>query len=108
VYPDVDVRVDAGVVNLPAVLNARYGNNFTLPRPQNPSIPAVGEILVATQHELISGKTKPGTVTTVNGSNWQVTRKVGFPSINMNNPHNMWTDRNQSVVYVTVNGLTPS
>lgn len=101
VYPDVDVRVDAGVVNLPAVLNARYGNNFTLPRPQNPSIPAVGEILVATQHELTSGKTKPGTVTTVNGSTWQVTRKVGLPSINMNNPHNMWTDRNQKLVYVT-------
>src|SRR5690348_16929140 len=101
VYPDVDVRVDAGVVNLPGVLNARYGNNVTLPRPQNPSIPAVGEILVATQHELTSGKTKPGTVTTVNGSNWQVTRKLGFPSINMNNPHNMWTDRNQNLVYVT-------
>jgi hypothetical protein len=101
VYPDVDVRVDSGVVNLPAVLTTRYGNNVTLPRPQNPSVPAVGEILVATQHELTSGKTKPGTVTTVNGSNWQVTRKVALPSINMNSPHNMWTDRNQNLVYVT-------
>ena len=101
VYPDVDVRVDIGVVNLPAVLNARYGNNVTLARPQYPSKPAVGEILVATQHELTSGKTKPGTVTTLNGSNWQVTRKVALPSINMNNPHNMWTDRNQNLVYVT-------
>jgi DNA-binding beta-propeller fold protein YncE len=26
---------------------------------------------------------------------------VGLPSINMNNPHNMWTDRNQNLIYVT-------
>ncbi len=100
-YPDVDVRVDSGVVNLPAVLNARYGNNVALVPLHNPSIPAVGEIWVATQFELTSGKSKPGTVTAVDGSNWHVTRKVALPSINMNNPHNMWTDRNQTLIYVT-------
>lgn len=100
-YPNVDVRVDVGVVNLPAVLNARYGNDITLAALQNPATPAVGEVWVATQFETTSGKTKPGTVSAVSGANWQVTLKVGLPSIGMNNPHNMWTDRNQNLIYVT-------
>lgn len=100
-YPNVDVRVDIGVVNLPAVLNARYGNDINLPALSNPATQAVGEIWVATQFETTSGKSKPGTVTSVDGSSWQVTRKVALPSINMNNPHNMWTDKNQNVIYVT-------
>jgi YVTN family beta-propeller protein len=100
-YPNVDVRVDIGVVNLPAVLNARYGNDITLAPLQNPATPAVGEVWVATQFEATAGKTKPGTVSAVSGANWQVTRKVALPAINMNNPHNMWTDRNQNLIYVT-------
>jgi len=100
-YPNVDVRVDIGVVNLPAVLNARYGNDISLPALSNPATQAVGEVWVATQFETTSGKSKPGTVTAVDGSSWQVTRKVALPSINMNNPHNMWTDKDQNVIYVT-------
>lgn len=100
-YPNVDVRVDIGVVNLPAVLNARYGNDIALAPLQNPAVPAVGEIWAATQFEMTAGKEKPGTVTAVDGNSWQVTRKVALPSIKMNNPHNMWTDRDQNVIYVT-------
>jgi hypothetical protein len=100
-YPNVDVRVDIGVVNLPAVLNARYGNDVTLAPLHNPATPAVGEVWVATQFELTSGKTKPGTVSAVDGGTWQVRRKVALPAINMNNPHNMWTDRNQNLIYAT-------
>jgi hypothetical protein len=100
-YPNVDVRVDIGVVNLPAVLTARYGNDIALSALRNPATPAVGEVWVATQFEATSGKTKPGTVSAVSGANWQVVRKVALPSINMNNPHNMWTDRNQNLIYVT-------
>ncbi len=100
-YPDVDVRVDIGVVNLPAVLNARYGNDIPLAALENPATSAVGEIWVATQFETTSGKEKPGTVSALDGSSWQVTRKVALPSIEMNNPHNMWTDKDQSVIYVT-------
>lgn len=100
-YPNVDVRVDTGVVNLPAVLNSRYGNDRALEPLQNPVMPAVGEVWVATQFETTSGKSKPGTITAVSGANWQVTRKVALPSINMNNAHNMWTDRNQNVIYAT-------
>src|SRR5262245_21699943 len=100
-YPNVDVRVDIGVVNRPAVLNARYGNDIMLAPLQNPATPAVGEVWVATQFETTAGKTKPGTVSAVDGTTWQVRRKVALPSINMNNPHNMWTDRNQNLIYVT-------
>ena len=100
-YPNVDVRVDSGVVNLPAVLNARYGNDIKLEELSNPEAPAVGEILVTTQFETTAGKSKPGTVSAVNGTSWKVTRKVALPSINMNNPHNLWTDKNQKVIYVT-------
>lgn len=88
-YPNVDVRVDIGVVNLPAVLNARYGNDVVLTALSNPPITAIGEIWVATQFETTAGKSKPGTVTAVDGTSWQVKRKVALPSIRMNNPHNM-------------------
>ena len=100
-YPDVDVRVDSGVVNLPAVLNARYGNDIPLEALKNPATPAVGEVWIATQFETTSEKSKPGTVSAVDGSSWQVRRKVALPSINMNNPHNMWTDKDQTVIYAT-------
>ncbi|MBP6057413.1 MAG: copper oxidase [Nitrosomonas sp.] len=100
-YPNVDVRIDIGVVNLPAVLNARYGNDITLEALKKPTTPAVGEVWVATQFETTSGKSKPGTISAVDGSTWQVKRKVALPSINMNNAHNMWTDKNQTVIYAT-------
>lgn len=100
-YPDVDVRVDIGVVNLPAVLNTRYGNDASLQAPFNPTTTGVGEVWVDTQFEKTSGKSKPGTATAISATTWQPTRKVALPQINMNNPHNMWTDRNQNLIYQT-------
>lgn len=101
-YPDVNVRISGGaVVNLPAVLNARYGNDLALPPLFNPSTPGVGEVWVNTQFELTAGKSKPGTATSVSATNWRPTRKVALPEIGMNNPHNMWTDRNQNLIYQT-------
>lgn len=101
-YPNVDVRITGGaVVNLPAVLNARYGNDTPLAAPFNPAIPGVGEVWVDTQFELTKKKDKPGTSTDVNASTWQPVRKVSLPQVDMNNPHNMWTDRDQTVIYQT-------
>jgi YVTN family beta-propeller protein len=101
-YPNVNVRITGGaVVNLPAVLNARYGNNITLPPLSNPPVPGVGEVWVDTQFELTAGKSKPGTATAVSATTWKPTRKVALPQINMNNPHNMWTDRDQKLIYQT-------
>ena len=101
-YPSVDVRITGGaVVNLAAVLSARYGNDKTLPPLFNPATPGVGEVWVDTQFERTAGKEKPGTASRLDASTWQVTRKVALPQINMNNPHNMWTDRSQTLIYQT-------
>jgi DNA-binding beta-propeller fold protein YncE len=100
-YPNVNVRIAGGaVVNLPQVLNARYGNDTELPTLLTPP-PGVGEVWVDTQFETTAGKEKPGTATAVDAATWEVTRKVSLPSVDMNNPHNMWTDRNQNLIYVT-------
>ncbi len=66
-----------------------------------PAIPGVGEVWVDTQFEKTAGKTKPGTATAVDVENWTVSKKVALPGINMNNPHNMWTDKDQRFIYQT-------
>ena len=101
-YPNVDVRITGGaVVNLPAVLNARYGNDLPMAAPFNPATPGVGEVWVDTQFELTKQKHKPGSATNVNATSWLPVRKVFLPQIDMNNPHNMWTDQNQTLIYQT-------
>src|SRR5919112_3346094 len=101
-YPDIDVRMTGGkLVNLPTILSQRYGNDITLVPLSNPSIAGVGEVWIDTQFELTGAKTKPGTSTSVNVSSWEVTKKVALPEINMNNPHNMWSDKDQRVIYQT-------
>jgi hypothetical protein len=101
-YPSVDVRITGGAVaNLDAVLSARYGNDLPKEALFNPTTAAVGEVWVDTQFEKTGGKSKPGTATAVSGQTWKPTRKVALPQINMNNPHNMWTDRNQNLIYQT-------
>jgi len=102
-YPDgVPVRITGGtVLDLKTTLEARYGNNLDLPALFNPAKPGVGEIWVDAQYEKTKHKTKPGTAIAVNASTWKVTKRVALPNINMNNPHNMWTDRNQLVIYQT-------
>ncbi|MEK7768395.1 MAG: copper oxidase, partial [Pseudomonadota bacterium] len=105
-YPPVPVRVagpdgvDFSVPDLAAALSAVLGNDITLDKLENPG-PAVGEIWVDTQFEKTAGKSKPGTATAISGQSWKATRKVSLPNINMNNPHNMWTDRNQTLIYQT-------
>jgi len=101
-YPSVDVRITGGAVaNLDAVLSARYGNDLDKAPLTNPATAAVGEVWVDTQFEKTAGKSKPGTATAINGQTWQARRKVALPQINMNNPHNMWTDKNQNLIYQT-------
>jgi len=72
-----------------------------LPGLSNPTTPGIGEVWIDTEYEKTAGKSKPGTVTAVDTTTWTVTKKVALPQINMNNPHNMWTDRNQTVIYQT-------
>jgi DNA-binding beta-propeller fold protein YncE len=101
-YPNVVVRMtDGNVENLSSLLNERYGNDIKLASLANPQTPAIGEVWVDTQFEMTNGKTKPGTATSVNASDWSITKKIALPKINMNNPHNMWTDKNQELIYQT-------
>ena len=73
-----------------------------------PKKKGVGEIWVNTQFELTVNKNhpgtaadKPGTITVVNAKNWDIEQKIALPEINMNHPHNMWTDSKNEVVYQT-------
>lgn len=96
-FPSVEVRRTGGeIVNLD-VLDI----DQALPPLMKPSTRGVGEIWVATQYEQTESKDKPGTLTVVDADTWKVTRKVSLPEIEMNNPHNLWTDRNQRVIYAT-------
>lgn len=98
-YPDVDVRITGGtVVNLKEVLEDRYGQDIDLPDLENPEQDGVGEVIIDTQYETTTGKDKPGTATIVDAQEWDVTRKV---ALDFNNPHNMWTDPNQELIYQT-------
>jgi DNA-binding beta-propeller fold protein YncE len=102
-YPSVPVRITGGaVVNLADVLNARYGNDTPMPQPFNPHRKGVGEVWVDTQFELTANKDKPGTATAVETQSWKPRIKVALPQIDLNNPHNMWTDRDQDLIYQTM------
>ncbi len=107
-FPTVDVRIsgmprdpeltEGGIAAPLSILNV---DNRVLSVGKVPTIPGVGEVWANTQFEKTAGKYKPGTTTVVDTSNWTVKRKVMLPQINNNNPHNMWTSRDQSVVYQT-------
>src|SRR3954464_5401399 len=66
-----------------------------------PTTPGVGEVWVDTQFEKTAGKFKPGTATAVDVEHWNVSKKAALPEVNMNNPHNMWTDKDQKYIYQT-------
>ncbi|HXW12245.1 MAG TPA: beta-propeller fold lactonase family protein, partial [Nitrososphaeraceae archaeon] len=72
-----------------------------LPIPEEPIKSGIGEVWIDTQFEKTANKTKSGTATKVNVVDWNVERKVSLPDINMNNPHNMWSDREQEIIYQT-------
>src|SRR5215216_3283557 len=75
----------------------------------NPQVPGVGEVWVNSQFEQVAGQTddrgvpKPGTVTVVDAGSFQVEREVtGLdPQAQgrRNNPHNMWADTLNRIVY---------
>ena len=107
VYPPVPVLAfdqsgsPVSIPNLDAFLKSYFHQPVTLPVATVPNVKGVGEVWIDTEFELTAHKTKPGTATAVNTAGWQVTRKVALPSINWNNPHNMWASRDQSIIYDT-------
>ncbi len=112
--PAVKVLVTGGVpvmLDTVSIINQPLGDiTQAFGGPFTPTTPGVGEVWVDTEYEKTAGKTKPGTATAVNVAAkvnatdpepWTVTKKVALPQINMNNPHNMWTDREQTVIFQT-------
>src|SRR5215217_3102819 len=107
VYPSVPVRAydkDAKPVVIPN-LDTFLGNHFhepvTLPKATAPTAKGVGEVWVDTEYEKTAHKTKPGTATAVDAATWKVTKKFALPTLDFNNAHNMWTDRDQKLIYNT-------
>ena len=87
-------------------LDAYYDKKFEYPKTlakgdSFPSTPGVGEVWVDTEMEEWAGKDKVGSTTKINATDWSVDRKIGAPSIDMNNPHNMWTDKDYKYLYQT-------
>lgn len=89
------------VPNLDAYYDSKFNYPRELPALTPPKSPGVGEVWIDTQMEEYAGKEKVGAATKVNVENWSVDRKISGSSINMNNPHNMWTDRNYKYLYQT-------
>jgi DNA-binding beta-propeller fold protein YncE len=107
VYPAVPVRAydkDGNPVvipNLDTFLGDRFHEPVTLPKVSAPTVKGVGEVWIDTEFEKTAHKTKPGTATAVDAANWKVTKKVALPQLDFDNPHNMWTDRDQKLIYNT-------
>jgi DNA-binding beta-propeller fold protein YncE len=107
VYPAVPVRAfdkDGNPVvipNLDAFLGDRFHEPVTLPKVTAPNVKGIGEVWIDTEFEKSAHKTKPGTATAVDAASWKVTKKVALPQLDFNNPHNLWTDRDQKLIYNT-------
>jgi YVTN family beta-propeller protein len=107
-FPDIDINFGGLVANLKEKIIDTIGGSDTIDLSelregelQDPEQKGVGEVWINTQFEETAQKSKPGTSTRVNVEDWTVERKVSLPQINMNNPHNMWSDREQKIIYQT-------
>jgi DNA-binding beta-propeller fold protein YncE len=103
--PILTYKQDGSAALLPT-LDGFFQTYFEEPKtlpPGNvkPETPGIGEVWVDTQFEKTAAKFKPGTATAVDVEHWTVSKKAALPELNMNNPHNMWTDKDQKLIYQT-------
>lgn len=97
--PSVDIRVTGGVVApLDVVISDPDLALVAIP----PTTPGIGEVWINTQFEHSTNKDNFGSASAVDTTTWKVTKKIALPEIDMNHPHNMWTDLNQEVIYQTM------
>ena len=87
------------IPNLDAYYDEYFAYPRTLPALNPPTTPGVGETWIATQMEDFAGKEKHGSITKINVEDWTIDRKIAAPGINMNNIHNMWTDKDYKYLY---------
>ncbi len=93
--PDIPLNLGGTVVSLSALSVSVPNEVF------KPKVPGVGEVWVNTQFEKIAGKDKPGSATQLDAATWTIKKKVKGARIDMNHPHNMWTDRAYRYIYQT-------
>ncbi|WP_371503934.1 multicopper oxidase domain-containing protein [Nitrosopumilus adriaticus] len=97
-FPPVPVILDGGtVVSDLSALNV-VDAPLTTATPQHDGI---GEVWINTQFETSTGKTNYGSSTAVDTATWEVTKKVFGDAVNMNHPHNMWTNTENDIIYQT-------
>lgn len=89
------------IPNLESYIKDKAGLPKPMPKPVVPSTPGVGELWVDTQMEQYADKDKVGAATEIDTATWKVVRKIAAPEIDMNNPHNMWTDKDEKYLYQT-------
>lgn len=120
-FPDVDVTgTEDGATPVTVSLNALESTVQGLKKElTNPEQPGIGDVWVNTQFELTLNKqgpqpgfkfnnvvdasplAKPGTITVVDASKWNIKRKIALPEDSMVHPHNMWADKTQESIYQT-------
>ncbi len=100
--PNWDVKLPALPLNFGGTVLTLDVLNVSMPNKLfDPEIAGIGEVWVNTQFEGIKGKTKPGSATQIDASNWKMQKKVKGIKTDMNHPHNMWPDKTYSHIYQT-------
>ena len=87
------------IPNLDRFYQEKFAEPVTLKAPVKPTEPGIGTAYVDTQWEHSAGKTKPGSITAFDMATWDMKSKWFGPSVNMNNPHNMWADKDGKYLY---------
>lgn len=88
------------IPSLDAFLKDKFNTPKVLPKlGKKPATPGIGEVWIATQMEEFAEKTKNGSITKIDASDWSIDQKIVAPEINMNNTHNMWTDKDEKLLY---------
>ncbi len=106
-YPAAPILTynEDGSPNLIPDLDKFYQEMFkepiTLKAPVKPTDKGIGEAYVDTQWEHSAGKSKPGSATEFDTETWDLTKKFFGPSVNLNGPHNMWSDKDGKFLYQT-------
>ena len=94
-----------GSPNLIPNLDRHYQEMFkepmTLKAPVKPTQPGVGTVYYDTQWEGSAGKSKWGSITAFDTETWKMKSKWFGPSVNLNHPHNYWSDREGKFLYST-------
>ncbi|MGH9035360.1 MAG: copper oxidase [Acidimicrobiia bacterium] len=89
------------IPNLDQYYDDKHQEPITLKPPVAPAQPGVGTVYLDTQWEGSAGKTKYGSITAYDAENWKMKSKWFAPEVNLNHPHNYWSDHDGQFLYST-------